>query len=340
MLYKLKLDNNSNALEPIPFLDFAQLSKIEKDLENLLFDNLLNKLFEDNALMPIFQERRFQGEADIYALTEKGDLVIFELKRGVVSDDAMLQILRYTQIAGQWGYNKLNEYYKKQNSDRELIDAHKEGFQLDRELTPAEFNRDQHLYVVGNTANETLVKSITYWKSKGLSVEYFPYRVYELGGELYFEFFAKPNDIHINPGHQKGVILDTNRSYNEDSVWDMLKKKHASAYGGQAYFASYLRKGDIVFLSHKNHGLIAAGEVLSSAKNEYNEDLDDEEGFVNVKWLTNLPVEEQGIVKYLPFYKVTELLGHGFFWARTLKTPYLSKTEASDLLEELKKITG
>lgn len=102
MLYKLTLDDsNPNGLEPLPFYDFSQLSKIEKDLENLLADNLLNKLFEDNALMPIHQERSFQGEADIYAVTEKGDLVIFELKRGVVGDDAMVQILRYTQTAGQ-----------------------------------------------------------------------------------------------------------------------------------------------------------------------------------------------------------------------------------------------
>jgi hypothetical protein len=62
MLYKLTLgDSNPNALEPLPFFDFSQLSKIEKDLENLLADNLLNKLFEDNALMPIHQERSFQG---------------------------------------------------------------------------------------------------------------------------------------------------------------------------------------------------------------------------------------------------------------------------------------
>lgn len=341
MLYKLTLDdNNPNGLEPLPFYDFSQLSKIEKDLENLLADNLLNKLFEDNALMPIHQERSFQGEADIYAVTEKGDLVIFELKRGIVGDDAMVQILRYTQTAGQWGYDKLNYYFKKQNPEKELMDAHKEDFQLDRALTPAEFNRNQHLYVVGSAANETLAKSLTYWKSKGLSVEFIPYRIYKLGDELYFEFFAKPHDIHINPNQQKGVILDTNRTYNEECVWDMLKKKRASAYGGQAYFAYYLKKGDFVFLSHKHHGIIAAGEVLTNAREEYNEDLDDDEGFVNVKWLTKTPTKEQGISNYLPFYKVTELLEHGFFWARTLKTPYLSKEEGKLLVDELKKVTG
>lgn len=341
MLYRLTLDDkNPHGLEPLPFYDFAQLSKIEKDLENLLADNLLNRLFEDNALMPIHQERSFQGEADIYAVTDKGDLVIFELKRGVVGDDAMVQILRYTQSAGQWGYDRLNHYFKKQNPEKELAEAHKEGFQLERALTPAEFNRNQYLYVVGSAANEALARSLGYWKSKGLSVEFIPYRIYRIGEELYFEFFAKPHDIHINPDQHKGVIIDTNRTYNEECVWDMLARKRASVYGGQAYFSHYLKKGDVVFLSHKHHGIIAAGEVLTNAKEEYNERLAEDEGFVNVKWLTRIPTREQGIERYLPFAKVTELLEHGFFWARTLKTPYLSREESKCLVDELRKVTG
>jgi hypothetical protein len=341
MIYKLSLtEGTSHGLEPLPFFDFSELSKIEKDLENLIAENLLNKLFEDNALMPIYKERSFQGVADIYALTSKGDLVIFELKRGVVGDDAMVQILRYTQDAGQWGYDKLNNYFKKDNQGKELIEAHAEGFQLERQLTPVEFNRNQHLYVVGSAANEPLAKSLTYWKSKGISVEFIPYRIYKIDDQLYFEFFSKPNDIHINPNNLKGVILDTNKTWNERCIWDMLLKKRAAAYGGQVYFAYYLYKRDIVFLSHRGLGIIAAGEVISTVKEEYNEDIEEEEGYVDVKWLTKLPIEKEGVLKYLPFSRVTDLLEHGFFWARTLKTPYLSKEESNILLEELIKVTG
>lgn len=336
MIYKLSLDDkNPHSLEPVAFYDFSQLSKIEKDLENLIANNLLDKLFEDNALMPIYQEKSFQGVADIYALTNKGDLVIFELKRGVVGDEAMVQILRYTQTAGQWGYDHLNNYFKKDNPKRELAEAHREDFQLDRTLTPSEFNRNQHLYVVGSAANETLSKSLTYWKSKGLSVEFIPYRIYKLGDQLYFEFFSKPNDIHINPNQIKGVILDTNRTYNEDCVWDMFSRKRAAAYGSVAYFADYIKRRDIVFLSHRNYGIIAAGEAISNSKGE-----NEEERYVDIKWLTKVPAKEEGIKNYLPFSDVTVLLEHGFFWARTLKTPYLSKEESNLLLEELKKHTG
>lgn len=342
MLYKLNFqENDYDKIEPVPFFDFRQLSKIEKDLENLLAQNLLDKLFEDNALMAIYQERSFESKGDIYALAENGDLVVFELKRSMAGDDAMVQILRYAQTAGQWTYDRLNRYFQKDNPEKSLDLAHQEAFQLERPLTPAEFNRNQHLYVVGSATNETLAKSLTYWKSKGISVEFIPYRVYEIENELYFEFFSKPNDLHINPNQIKGVILDTNRSFNEDAIWDMLIKERASAYGSQSYIIAYLNKRDIVFLSHKGYGLIAAGEVISTkAKKEYNDDLDEDEGYVEVKWLTIPPQKRVGLKGWMPFSKVTEILEHGFYWARTLKTPYLSKEESDLLLAELKNILG
>jgi len=116
----------------MPFLDFSELGKLEKDLEGILADHLLDVLFEDSALMPIFRERPMQAEADIYALNRDGDLIIFELKRGFAGADAMLQVLRYAQVAGQWTFNKLEEQYKKYETRNtaSLAEAHMEAFNL------------------------------------------------------------------------------------------------------------------------------------------------------------------------------------------------------------------
>jgi hypothetical protein len=336
MLYKLTLgESTQNSLEPVEFYELSELDKIEKDLENLLAENLLATLFEDNALMPIHQERQFQGEADIYAVTSTGDLVIFELKRGAVGDEAMVQILRYAQWAGQWTYDHLNSYYKKRYPQAELSKAHQEAFELSRELTPAEFNRNQHLYVVGSAANENLAKSLTYWKAKGLSVEFMPYRIYRIANQLYFEFFAKPHDIHHNPKQTKGVILDTNRTYDDDGIWHMLEHNRASIWGDAQHYIHSLNKNDLVFLSHKYVGLIAVGRVTGNARF----DGDEAEAYVPVKWLNRVPVRIEGIREWMPFARVTQLLEHGIYWARTLKVPYLSQEESVFLLNELKKIT-
>ena len=81
MLYKLSdTGPGLGTLEPLPFLNVDDLQKREKDLENLLADHLLEVLCEDEPLMPIFQERQLQAEADIYALNTAGDLVMALLR--------------------------------------------------------------------------------------------------------------------------------------------------------------------------------------------------------------------------------------------------------------------
>ena len=64
MLYRFTVGNaGAKDLKPLPFLDFGDLGKIEKDLEDLLATHLLDVLFEDATLMPVFQERPMQAEA-------------------------------------------------------------------------------------------------------------------------------------------------------------------------------------------------------------------------------------------------------------------------------------
>lgn len=241
MLYLLSPSNEGlGTLEPLPFLDASDLQRTEKDLENLLATHLLDVLFEGAPLLPIFQERQLQSEADVYAINREGDLVIFELKRGLAGEDAVLQAIGYTQRAGRWVYSEINRRYQVylQNgglSHAELRDAHKDAFQLDTPLEPTNFNRRQHLYVVGNAANEALIDAIVYWKSQGLSVEFLPYRIYDVNGCRYFEFFSFPYDRHRNPSAVKGVLFDTNRAYREDSVWEMMEKSRVAAYGDIKY---------------------------------------------------------------------------------------------------------
>jgi len=338
MLYKLKIAGDGiKDLEPLPFLDFADLGKIEKDLEALLATHLLDVLFEDAALMPIFHERPMQAEADLYALSRTGDLVIFELKRGVTGSDAMLQALRYAQEAGQWTFNTLEEKFRIycENNDVSLAEAHCDAFNLERPLQPSEFNTRQRLIIVGNAANDTLVDAVDYWKKQGLTVDFLPYRLYSIGGQNYFEFFALPYDRHQNPTAAKGVLFDTNRGYKEELIWEMMERNRVAAYGRVKHVVDYLNPRDIVFFSHKWVGIVAAAEVTGPVKNEGKG-----ERYRDVKFLTPVPDRITGITKFMPFSQVSSVTGKSFFWARTIKVPYLSMEEAQLLLEELKKVLG
>lgn len=333
MLYKISSEQERfSALEPMPFKDIASFDKREKDLENFIADNILETLFEDQSLMPISQERSRQPEADIYALNERGELVIFELKRSTAGGDAVHQALRYAQEAGQWSYSTLEKKLQAYSGNTvELSKAHAEAFILEAELDSTNFNRKQHLIVIGNAADDSLICSIDYWKHQGLSLEFLPYRIYTIAGEHYFEFFALPYDRHQNPAVAKGVLFDTNRSYNENAIWDMMEHGTIEAYGDSKRFVSHVFPGDIVFYSHKWNGIVAAAKVKRGSITEPN----DYTYARGVEFLTPIPCRGNEI-KAMSFKKVSEITGKSFYWARTIKVPYLTRSEAENLVGELK----
>ncbi len=336
MLYKLTIgDDGSKELDPLPFLDFSELGKIEKDLEVWLATHLLDFLYEDAALMPIFQERPMQAEADLYALDRFGNLIIFELKRGFAGSGAMLQALRYGQDAGQWTFNTLEDKYRTylKNNSASLAVAHREAFNLERQLLPSDFNAKQSFIIVGNAANDSLIRAVDYWKQQGLSVDFLPYRVYLIGEQRYFEFFALPYDSHQNPSSVKGVLFDTNRSWDEEAIWEMMEKNRVAAYGDIKYVVEHLNPKDIVFFSHKAVGIVAAAEVIGPVKDD-----GPDEKFRDVKFLTPVPTKATGFTKAMPFSQVSSVTDKSFFWARTIKVPYLNRNEAQHLLSELKRV--
>lgn len=332
MLYKLeKYHDKFNSIEPLPFAGIP----LEKELEDLLAQNLWDVLFEGSQLMPIFQERAWQPEGDIYALNEQGDLVIFELKRAHADGGAVHQAFRYCEKAGRLGYEKLEEMFRKYRNDKpvSLQDEHKASFDLDRPLDRSAFNKSQHLIIVGSASDDDLIRNVDFWKSKGISIGFIPYRVYQIAGQSYFEFFSLPYDQHSNPAETKGVIFDTNLSYDEDGIWYMCDGDRVAAFGGIKGIVHSFRKGDIVFLYHKGCGIVAAGEVKSGVK----EDTSYDAMFRDLKWLTTKPKKGEAL-KFMPVWQIRQVAGCNFYWAKTMKPPFLNKEEAANLLAELKKV--
>lgn len=209
MLYKLITEEGRyDRLAPLPFKELSNFGKLENDLEHLIARSILNVLFEDASLMPIFQKRQHQAEADIYALNEQGDLVIFELKRGTAGNAADHQALRYAQDAGQWSYTTLQDKFKTYSrSTLELTEAHREAFNLEHPLDPKSLNKRQRLIIIGSAADDALINAVSHWQRQRMNIEFLPYRIYELNSQAYFEFFALPFDRHRNPSDVKGIFL-------------------------------------------------------------------------------------------------------------------------------------
>jgi hypothetical protein len=306
---------------------------LEKELEDLLAKNLWDVLYEDNELMPIHQERAWQSEADIYALNKQGHLVIFELKRDHAGGGAVHQALCYCEKASRYRFEKLQTMLQAYNNGKttDLQEEHRSNFDLEHPLDKSAFNSEQHLIIVGSAGDEELIHNVDYWKSKGLSVSFIPYRVYRIGGDDYFEFFSLPYDWHSNPAKAKGVIFDTNLSYDENAIWYMCEHGRVAAFGDQRDIVRSLRKNDVVFLYHKYQGVIAAGKVVTS---KVTEDPEADALYLDLEWLSSKPTRGMPL-KAMPASQIKEVLDHGFFWARTIKSPHLSATESEKLLAAL-----
>lgn len=331
MVYRFERADGLPRLTPLPF----KTVDLEKDLEVLLADHLLDTLFEQAPLMPLFQERKGQAVADIYALDAAGDLHIFELKRATVGGSAVHQALRYAQEAGLWTFQELQQRYVAETAFEgkggSLLEAHLRAFELEAPLPTEAFNRRQHIVLIGSAADEALVEAVDYWKRQGLSIAYVPYRLYEVGGETLFELFSLPYDRHRNPGDVKGVLFDTNATYSATDVWDMMARSRVAAYGDVSYFADHVSEGDFIFYSHRGRGIIAAARVIGPTRVGR-----ERERYHDVEFLTPVPYREEGIDRAMPFQEVSRVTGKTFFWARTIKVPYLTYEESQDLLEALR----
>jgi hypothetical protein len=111
----------------------------------------------------------------------------------------------------------------------------------------------------------------------------------------------------------------------------MMENSRVAAFGDAKRFVEYVYPGDIIFFSHKWTGLVAAARV----KNGKIKAPDEETLYRDVEFLTPIPKKGEAI-KTMPFGKVSEITGKSFFWARTIKVPYLSIDEAENLVKELK----
>lgn len=333
MLYRY--DEQHKTLEALAFYDYAELKGKEKDLENLLAEHLGELYVEDGQLMPIFQERQWQAEPDLCALDRWGNLIIFELKRGVVSGDTTIQVMRYGQAYGQKGYGELNRIYQQYSGNtQELGRAHADAFQLEVSLQEEQFNQHQKMVIVGCSSDRGLLENVDYWKAKGVDIDFLPYRFYRIAGEVYFDFFAKPYDDHINPRDGKGIMFDTNRSYHETAIWDMFAGEKVSAYGKAKRFVERFNKGDYVLYYHAGWGIVGAGRIKNDTA--YGDEKNDEL-YRKVELLTPAIAHEQEICCISPA-EIKRLLNHkNFWWANTVKIPYLTVAEAEILIEALQR---
>ena len=287
MLYKLNVAEikSSARMEVKTPADF---NLREEDIENFL-KSRLDEIVSEEQLMLIGQERKGQEEADLLALDKDGVLYIFELKRWESNQENILQVMRYGQIFGRYTYEELQDLAERQQKlDGCLKEKHKEYFDLSKELSDSDFNKDQVFVLVTNGLDKDTISAVRFWSQKGVRIECSPYRIYDIEGEPYIQFDTyNPEDEVLPEENTSYFIVNTNKTYLSDVWKDMLNDcstGKASAYYDRKNSVCKILKGSRVYLYHTGVGVIASGVATSGYdKADYQGD-EEAEFFVPLKF--------------------------------------------------------
>jgi hypothetical protein len=269
MLFRLKHDYEGKRpeIQPLKTRRLQDFGLKEKDLEAILFDNL-NRVIRQNELLPIAHSRAWREEADLYALDAQGALYIFELKAWESTRENLLQVMRYAQLASKYDYRYLDSLWKKTwNTDVDLDSAHQDNFELDAKLERETFNNDQKLIVMTNGLDADTREAVQYWKSKGVQIFPWIYRLYEMNDEAFiaFDAFGAADDPYEDLG-SNAHLVNTNEK-DAGSTEYMLQRGRVSAWlAPWKYTMEYIKKNDIVFLYRNQSGIVAFGTAKSNYK--------------------------------------------------------------------------
>ncbi len=265
----------------------------ERDFQAILFDNI-ERFLPDEELLTIAQSRNWQEEPDIIALDEKGRLFIFELKVWEARSENILQALRYGQKFGQYSYEKLNNLFTKfDDQGRSLEEVHRCVFGIEPSLQRERFNNKQVFVVVTNGLDLKTREAVRYWRSRGLDIRAWVYRIYSDpkpdSNDSFLLEMSRFSTID-NPYEDvasKYFILNTNYRNNPTDHDEMLRLQKAAAY-----FSPWKRKidqlspGDMVFLYQSGVGIVACGDASGTrekAPYQGNQKYADEEYFMTLK---------------------------------------------------------
>lgn len=151
-------------------LESAEKAETEKILEDTLVSN--PELLEENLTLVGRQTRTQGGPLDLLGVDEDGRLVVFELKRGTLSRDAVAQVIDYTSYLTAMGIEGLAKHISDYSGQRGIqkIDDLEEWFSNwspDRDLTSL---LPPRMVLVGLGADDTTSRMVDFLVNTGVDI--------------------------------------------------------------------------------------------------------------------------------------------------------------------------
>ena len=133
----------------------------------------------------------------------------------------------------------------------------------------------------------------------------------------------------------KGIMFDTNKTYYEKDEMEMLKQSKVWAKGNPKRYIKSFNVDDYVLYYSKGDGIVAIGKIVDNEIEDIEEDGLARKVDILVpekKYLDDISQQE-----CLYPYEIKSLLKKNFYFASTIKSPYLNKEEVDILKDALEK---
>lgn len=137
--------------------------------------------------------------------------------------------------------------------------------------------------------------------------------------------FLEKSEYEHRQNSPIGIIFDTNKSYNVDSQEYMIRKHRVSAWGSAQKFIDRFKQGDYVLYYEKGQGVFAVGRVTSSDSMTQNN-----ETYREVEMIVQ---PQEGI--YISASRLKKIVQPNMYFASTVKVPYLTMEQVTDIIKKL-----
>lgn len=155
------------------------------------------------------------------------------------------------------------------------------------------------------------------------------------GIAYWIRFLTESENENMDKTKAKGIMIDTNRAFSDVNEQEMLSQGRVCAYGDAERYVNCFRKGDYALFYAKGKGVIAIGQVTSDKPGK----VETEKGLYHE---VKMMVPENGDYshvddRYVSAREIKELLQRGFYFASTIKTPFLDLAQVNKLTAALRK---
>jgi hypothetical protein len=211
-----RVDPNER-LKAVP-LEAVHSSETERVLEDLLVGS--PDLLQPQLVLVGRQIPTAGGPLDLLGVDADGRLVVFELKRGVLTRDAIAQVLDYASDLAAMSSEALARLVE-ENSGRfgiERITDFLEWYGQEHPVQPGPLAERPRMVLVGLGVDERALRVVNFLAETGVPIQLLTFHAFQAGGELFLAKQVESESGPMRPDAPKGAKEENRRILQEKAA--------------------------------------------------------------------------------------------------------------------------